>query len=379
MKETFKKLTEEIKAQLAAALATKEVADFLSKTKASEDTGKFRVVVSTADLDRQGEVVDQNGWDLSLYMQNAIVLWAHDYSALPIGVCEKIGLEDIGGGKQGLVAEGKFAPADANPFAQQVRKLYDAGIVRTTSVGFIAKEMQGNTVTKAELLEFSFVPVPANPYALSLAAAKEMGLDMAMLAMKGLKFEEKAEPPKEGDACVLDGGEEGMMQPDGNGALVCMPKPKAAPAADDDAAADEALLTKVGQLMDKNKEDVLAAITAEDASEPEGKGQKEKAGRTLSEKSKAAIVKAIDASKACTVALEELLKTAEPQGEEGEGKSGDGSPLEKRSTPAGQAPTDIIAAFDGWRSNKEALQTIVTVAQKTLERIKAAERGNARK
>lgn len=501
MNETLKKLTEETKAKLVAAMATKEIADFVTKTKAAEDSGRFRVVISTDDIDRQGEVVDQNGWDLAPYLTNPVVLWAHDYYSLPIGVCDKIGLDDIGGGKKGLVAEGQFAPAEANPFAQQVRKLYDAGIVRTTSVGFIAQEMQGNTVTKAELLEFSFVPVPANPYALTVGRAQKIGLDFAMLAMKGIKITEveakgaipyadhgtapedaewdgakevqacgddfeklkeicawfdtekpdvqasyklphhqadglkavwkgvaaamsalmggrggvdlpegdrkavydhlaahykefgkdapeyKAEPPQEGDQCVMEDGSMGEMQMDGNGALVCMPKPKAndAPAAgdqtpaDDDQQADEALLKTVGDILDKSKSDVLAAISAEDANDNDAnKGQKgQKVGRTLSEKTKAAIIKAIDASKASTAALEELLAAAEPQSGGGEDKS-DGISPEKRSTPAASAPV-IIANFDDWRINKEMLQAIATSVGKTLELMRAAEREKQRK
>jgi hypothetical protein len=119
-------------------------------------------------------VVLQSGWDFKHYLNNPIVLWAHDYSALPIGVCDEIETREVNG-VMVTVAKGRFAPEEANPFAQQVRKLYDAKMIRTTSVGFIAREMDGNKITKAELLEFSFVPVPANPEALSLA--KELGLD----------------------------------------------------------------------------------------------------------------------------------------------------------------------------------------------------------
>ncbi len=53
-----------------------------------------------------------------------------------------------------LIAKGKFAP---HQFAQDIRKSYDAGIIRATSVGFIEKEREGNFITKAELIEFSFV------------------------------------------------------------------------------------------------------------------------------------------------------------------------------------------------------------------------------
>lgn len=201
MENALKKLSAEIKANLEAAMASTAVKDLVEATKAADDAGTFEVVVSTADFDRSGESVDPTGMDFTMYKMNPIVLWGHDYYALPIGVCDSI---EIIEGK--IVAKGRFAPADANPFAQQVRKLYDSKIVRATSIGFIVKEMNGNIITKGELLEFSFVPVPANPYALSLSAAKTLGLDVAMLAMKGLnslmkkeegEAEERIETPAE--------------------------------------------------------------------------------------------------------------------------------------------------------------------------------------
>ena len=200
MENALKKLSAEIKANLEAAMSSTAVKDLIASTKAAEDSGTFEVVVSTADFDRSGESVDPTGMDFSMYKMNPIVLWGHDYYALPIGVCDSI---EIVEGK--IVAKGRFAPADANPFAQQVRKLYDAKIVRATSIGFIVKEMNGKIITKGELLEFSFVPVPANPYALSLSAAKTLGLDVAMLAMKGLNSLMKKE---EGDAEVEETIEE---------------------------------------------------------------------------------------------------------------------------------------------------------------------------
>lgn len=193
--ENLKKLNEETKAALVASItASKAVTDLIAQTKAAEDkdSGTFRVIISTSDIDRQGESVDQKGWDLTFFKMNPIVLWAHDYAQLPIGVATSVEVKD---GK--LVAEGKFAPADANPFAQQVRKLYDLGMVNTTSVGFIPKEYDGTksgVISKSELLEFSFVPVPANPYAVRLSQVKEFGIDLGMLRSKGLEVKEEPEP-----------------------------------------------------------------------------------------------------------------------------------------------------------------------------------------
>lgn len=78
-----------------------------------------------------------------------------------------------------MIVEGVFAGTEK---AQVVRQLYDEGIMKTVSVGFIPRERDAKNskiITKAELLELSFVPVPANPNALSLQ--KEM-LD------KGIQF-----------------------------------------------------------------------------------------------------------------------------------------------------------------------------------------------
>ena len=101
-----------------------------------------------------------------------------------------------------------FLSADINPFAQQVRKLYEFGIKAgqgvgcTTSVGFIPKEFDENarnTITKAELLEFSFVPVPANQgvgpaagRALTFDEARALGIDMVGMRSKGMGFAEIA-------------------------------------------------------------------------------------------------------------------------------------------------------------------------------------------
>lgn len=191
MNEAFKKFSQDLKAALVESLASAGVKELIAKTKAAEDSGTFEVVISTADQDRQGEIVDQSGWDFANYLKNPVVLWAHDYASLPIAVTDEI--KTVNGV---TIAKGRFAPEDANPFAQQVRKLYDLKMLQTTSVGFIAKEMEENTITKAELLEFSFVPVPANPFALSLRKAEELHLDLEMMRTKGIEFKEKDNEPE---------------------------------------------------------------------------------------------------------------------------------------------------------------------------------------
>jgi hypothetical protein len=222
MHESLKKISAAVLEDFKKALAL-QPADFVEKTKAA-DTGTFKVIISTSDEDRQGDSIDQSKWNLKNFENNPVVLWAHDYYSLPVGIATKIGVEN---GK--LVAEGKFAPADLNPFAGQVAALYNAGFIKTTSVGYMQHE-DGSL----ELLEFSFVPVPANPYALSMRQMKELKLNMPELVMKGLQFEAKAEAA--GDPCEMTDGTAGVLaeDPDNAGQLICVPAEKAEKSAEDE-------------------------------------------------------------------------------------------------------------------------------------------------
>jgi len=185
--ETTKKLTEKMRDDIIASFESTGIKDFIANVKAakSEDVGTFEMVITTENTDRMGEVILASGWDFEHYMKNPIVLWGHDYHQLPVGVTET--LEKTADGK--TVARGRFA---SHEFAQEVRKLYDAGIMSASSVGFIAKEYNGNTITKAELLEWSFVTVPANPYALTLLAGSSISINE--MITKGFLGVKEAEP-----------------------------------------------------------------------------------------------------------------------------------------------------------------------------------------
>lgn len=185
----MKKLTTELAAQITERLFASEVRDVIEATeKAAGDTGTFEVVITTENVDRYQEVIKLDGWELEHYLKNPVVLWGHDHFTLPIGMCTSI---EVSGGK--MIAKGKFAP---HAHAQEIRALYDLGIVRATSVGFIEKEREGNLITKSELIEFSFVSVPANPYALSLAMEKELNIND--LVTKGfMTLVKEAEPVEE--------------------------------------------------------------------------------------------------------------------------------------------------------------------------------------
>jgi HK97 family phage prohead protease len=362
MKNNLLKINNEILEKAMAAIESKEIQDVIAKTKASSDSGTFEVVISTADQDRQGEIIDQNGWDFTNYKMNPIVLWAHNYCDLPIGVTDELFINDKGQ----TVAKGRFAPEDANPFAQQVRRLYDAKIVKTASVGFIARETDGNVITKAELLEFSFVPVPANPMALSLA--KELKLDAAELMTKGIFV--KAEP-QEGDPCKLDDGTEGVMTPDKDGTLVCTVKAVKAPA-DPEEQADQELITKVGAelaaiqsetdtLIIAHSKEIMNLITAEeDADETEeGKSATKERVRTMMSRTKIKI--AINGMKATIAALEEILEGS------GGKENPDGDSLKQRSNTAGL--TELVESLKTFNANRQVLRMVNNITSESLKKI----------
>ena len=144
--------------------------------KGIKDDGSFVAVASDMSVDRYGEIVDVAGWDLKGFKDNPVLLWGHDHTIPAIGKATKIWIEE-----KKLMFKGIFA---RTPFAQEIKMLVEDGIINSFSVGFLAKKMEGNIFTDQELLEISFVNVPANANAMMLSAEK-LGLGLAVKAFKG--------------------------------------------------------------------------------------------------------------------------------------------------------------------------------------------------
>ena len=138
-----------------------------------------RAVISTADPDRAGDVIVPGGLrNADEYLRNPVVLWAHQRSLPPIGTCERLTIE-----ADRIVAETKFSAS--SPFALDVFTLYAEGVLRGWSVGFVPVKVHsmppsrerpqgGVCYPEWDLLEYSAVPVPENPQALTLAVRKGM-------------------------------------------------------------------------------------------------------------------------------------------------------------------------------------------------------------
>ncbi len=155
--------------------------------------------VSTNARDRYDEVLDPKGVDISNYNKNPVVLWAHQYDMPPIGKALWTKRSE-----EGILSKVKFA---STPFAQEIFNLYKEGFLKAFSVGFIPKDFTDGdgqktpkrTYNKWEMLEYSAVPVPANPEALALAIQKGMISDVTKKEFKIGEFEDIVETkPKPG-------------------------------------------------------------------------------------------------------------------------------------------------------------------------------------
>jgi HK97 family phage prohead protease len=142
--------------------------DFTTVTKAVGER-QIRVIVSTGDVDRAGDIIDPNGIDFTAYRKNPVVLYQHDHDE-PIARSVEIGVVD--GRVEALVQfpdEGKVEKSD------EVYNLIKAGVLNAVSIGFIPLESVSldpkdswgpKRYTKCECIEYSIVSVPCNANAL---------------------------------------------------------------------------------------------------------------------------------------------------------------------------------------------------------------------
>ena len=144
----------------------------------SFDVGKMliRSVITTDRPDRAGDVVLPSGLRNSEeFLLNPVVLWAHNRSQVPpIGTCEWIDVQP-----HRIVAQTRFAQNVA--LAEDVFRLYEQGILKAWSIGFVPRRSSkitwpggqiGTRIESWDLLEYSAVPIPENPDALTVALQK---------------------------------------------------------------------------------------------------------------------------------------------------------------------------------------------------------------
>ena len=173
---------------LAKALETHTAAPpvfatgFTKANTVNEETSSLIAFVSTPRLDRMGDIVRPEGMDNADFRRNPVVLWAHDDTLPPIGRSAR---EEIQA--EGILAEPVFdLKNDPKGFHKQIFGQYVDGVLNAFSIRFLPRSWEKIMVKNPEngaeiwsggfdfkewqLLEFSAVPIPAQPDALALAA-----------------------------------------------------------------------------------------------------------------------------------------------------------------------------------------------------------------
>jgi HK97 family phage prohead protease len=131
------------------------------------------IVASTSDVDRQRDRVFPAGLVLDNYRKNPVLIYGHSYHE-PWSVIGKAGEIEVDMAGLRIKPELREPANDSDPM-HIVQALWDQGLLKAASIGFIPLEtadnsLGGRDITKAELLEISLVPIPANQSALRLAA-----------------------------------------------------------------------------------------------------------------------------------------------------------------------------------------------------------------
>lgn len=138
---------------------------FVNVNSIDEDNYKVTVIVSDDSVDRNNEIVDQKGWDLSSYSKHSVLLADHKHSSIEHQIGEaKVDIAD-----NKLIAEFTYYVNKGNELAdwawflvKQKKAAYSVGFV-SKEVDFIdTKEGRKLLHKQMELVEISQVVIPAN-------------------------------------------------------------------------------------------------------------------------------------------------------------------------------------------------------------------------
>lgn len=149
--------------------------------RADESDGEsVTAIISTEDVARDDAIIEQAGWEFETYRENPVVLFMHDDRRPPIARST----DETVDGKR-TTATARFDLQD--PFAAEIAGKVERGLINTTSVRwnpiewewrdkesgevtdppdyFDEEDRQSKVLvfTRQELLEWSFVTVPADP------------------------------------------------------------------------------------------------------------------------------------------------------------------------------------------------------------------------
>lgn len=128
---------------------------------------RTKVIAATAELARDGHVLEPAGLKTANFLRSSSILFNHDSDhpvAAPVSCT-------LAGGGDRLEVEIEWPPAGISAKSDEIRGLVKAGVIRAVSVGFMPLESEpldpknpwaGQKFIEADLLELSFVGVPAD-------------------------------------------------------------------------------------------------------------------------------------------------------------------------------------------------------------------------
>jgi HK97 family phage prohead protease len=153
--------------------------------------GEPSITISTAAVDRENDVLVPGGCDTKQYLRNPVVLYGHDNRELPVGAATSVSIDE-----DSITARWRWLEGDDR--ASRVRNAFEQGVLRAASVGFKPRAYEprptgGVRFTSWELLEFSLVPVPANPEAVRVLRSLDLDyqddIELELVDDETLEFE----------------------------------------------------------------------------------------------------------------------------------------------------------------------------------------------
>lgn len=182
------------------ALATVQPGD----DDAESPNGSFELILSTPELDRDGDILAQTGWKTPL-PDHIVMDIDHGMSVATTAGSGEPFFDSDGN----IRVKGTYASTDTG---QTTRTLVNEGHIRTASVSFMTDKSVKDGAPSRELLNGAFVAVPSNRSAVVLSSK----------AFQAIEAETKADKPKPpyGNVAYADPGfldRQGKPAKDGNG------------------------------------------------------------------------------------------------------------------------------------------------------------------
>ena len=169
----------------------------VTEARQAEDGSAHRMVIAANELSRNGDDLNLRGMSFKNYRKNPVVLWAHDaYVGIPIAKTLKIGHDD-----QGRI-EADFEFNSEDEFAARVENGWNNGFIRSASIRYLPTKVvevrneEGKVdrlrIEESDLLEWSLVPIPADPDAVKAGAR---ALNLPEEIFRGLEPEPEDDEP----------------------------------------------------------------------------------------------------------------------------------------------------------------------------------------